>query len=387
MTGVAALNELVRRREPSKFPYTPLDLYRAADSKTVRLMFAAVLTAWLPAAVLSGWRGAGSLESFFLDFAAQSRFFLVVPILILAEQPLVAWLEAIAAEFVDTGLIADDDCPRWRAAVRSFQRRSDSVASRVVMILLVFSLIVSAKRYLPAATFLSWCYGTGSAIDLSPAGFWYAFAVLPFVLFLVLRWLWRQALWTWLLYQASELNLRLVPAHPDSVGGMSFVGYCVWGCLPFSFVVGTLIAGGVANRVILAHQSLATFRYVPLFVIAVVLLICVGPLSVFTNTLLQARRRGVFEYGSLATALGHQFERKWLHPEKKVDVTILERQDFSATTDLYQIVGHVHRMNSLPVKLRGVIRLIVSALVPAVPIVLAVIPFDEIVHQLLRLLV
>jgi hypothetical protein len=44
--------------------------------------------------------------------------------------------------------------------------------------------------------------------------------------FLLLRWLWRHAVWGLLLRDLARLELRLVATHPDGAGGLP-VSQCV----------------------------------------------------------------------------------------------------------------------------------------------------------------
>jgi hypothetical protein len=134
------------------------------------------------------------------------------------------------------------------------------------------------------------------------------------------------------------------------------------------------------------HQSLWAFEYTPILVIAVVGIVCAGPPCVFWGTLVRARRRGIFQYGTLAISMGRQFEHKWLvHPAQTQD-DALEVQDFSATTDLYSIVANVHAMNLTPIGMRSIIHLVIYALVPIVPLAFVALPFNVIVESLLKLL-
>jgi hypothetical protein len=111
-----------------------------------------------------------------------------------------------------------------------------------------------------------------------------------------------------------------------------------------------------------------------------------APLAVFTGNLSKTWRRGVFEYGALADEFGRQFESSWLAREAGVNEGILARPDFSAATDLYQIVDRVHEMRLLPVDLPSVGVLAIATLLPFVPVVLMNVPFDVIVSTLASLL-
>jgi hypothetical protein len=131
-------------------------------------------------------------------------------------------------------------------------------------------------------------------------------------------------------------------------------------------------------------QSPLEFKLVLVVVIVTVVILCVGPLCSFFAVLLRLKRRGLIAYGSLATAMGHQFEAKWAQTDK-VTQDSLGVQDFSATTDLYSVVANVHGLRPFPFGVHDVSSIIVASLVPGLPIVLSVVPFDVIVKEVLKL--
>ncbi|HEY1801564.1 MAG TPA: hypothetical protein VGG46_11580 [Terriglobales bacterium] len=386
MKAIIPLERAANGKNASPFPRNLLDLLQRASKQTLHLTAAVVIIAWMPALVLSASHGFAQLKWFLQDIAAQSRFFLVIPLLIVAEPPLVAWLEAVALHFVTENLIKKEDCSHFEIAFSSFKHYKSSFVTHVIILILVYAAIASAASYTRTRVFLPWCYANATGSELSLAGSWYLLVSLPILIWLLLRWIWRQILWAQLLFKISRLELQLIPAHPDLTGGLSFVEASLWGYLPFSLAVGTLVAGGVANHIVHQHQSLFAFKYAPLPTIAAVVIICVGPLLVLVGTLMRAKRRGIFEYGSLATRLGHQFEHKWLVASQKVDEDALDVQDFSATTDLYQVVGNIYGMNFLPVGVRSVSRLIVATMIPAIPVALISVPFDVLMKNVIKLL-
>jgi hypothetical protein len=387
MKGTSDLSQaLPRRREPMRLPRSLLGLLRSASSGTIRLVIAAVTVAWVPPAILSALHGLDSLRSFLTDYAAQSRLLLVIPLLILAEPPLVARLVAVAHHFRDEGLIKDTDLPRFATALSGLTRRGDSLLVRVVLILLVYMFVASMMSVVASSSLMLWCLGTGGVANLSRACSWYIMVSLPIVLYILLRWVWRQLLWLRFLGVISRMDLQLIPSHPDRAGGLGFVEHCMRGYFPFGFAIGTIVAGAVANRVVHLHQSLAAFGYMPLFVIVLVVIVCAGPLSVFWGTLVRTRRRGIFEYGALAISMGRQFEHKWLVDPARPQTAALEAQDFSATTDLYSIVANVHAMNLSPIGMGTLIRLAIAALAPAIPLALVSVPFNVIMEHIFRLL-
>ena len=132
------------------------------------------------------------------------------------------------------------------------------------------------------------------------------------------------------------------------------------------------------------HQPLLAFKHVPLVVLAVVILVCAGPLFTVFGILLRTRRQGIFEYGCLANRVGHQFEAKWLN--RDVDDEALDAPDFSATIDLYSVVGNVRQMSVVPISLQSVVRLIAVTLAPALPVALVAVPFDVLIQSAIKYL-
>ena len=119
---------------------------------------------------------------------------------------------------------------------------------------------------------------------------------------------------------------------------------------------------------------------------AVVLLLAVGPLAVFAMPLARAWRKGGMAYGRLATQIGLQLENAWLAPPGRQPRPMLSEPDFSATTDLYQVVGNVNSMRFLPVDPRSIVILLAFTLAPFVPAALISMPADEIMAEVKALL-
>jgi hypothetical protein len=188
------------------------------------------------------------------------------------------------------------------------------------------------------------------------------------------------------LHSTTRLNLRLIAAHPDNLGGLGFIEASLRGQLPFSFCMGVGLAGAIANRVLHDGQKLVAFRHLPLILIGAVLLVCVAPYFLFTSTLVQMRRRGMLRYGAFAHAVGEQFEKKWLHRADSLDEEVLTVPDFSTTTDLYGVVANINNIRVIPVGAVDLYALVGVALIPGIPVVIASIPFDTVIQDAVKLL-
>jgi hypothetical protein len=225
----------------------------------------------------------------------------------------------------------------------------------------------------------------GNAFNLSPAGWWALLVSSPILLMLLLGWLWRLVLWTRFLWLMSRIELQLVPAHPDQCGGLRFVGTSLEAFMPLGFTLGIIAAGAMANRVVHFGASPTDFKSLVVGVLAFVILVFTGPLLVFARRLLHEQHRGMFRYGAVAQGLGHQFERKWLSP-RQVDKGALEVPDFSATVDLYSVVGAVYTMRILPLELRYVVLLGLTTLLPFAPVALMAVPVSVLLKKVAELL-
>ncbi len=352
----------------------------------VPLAIFAVTIAWVPPAILTAFHGVDALRSFFTDCAAQSRLLVVIPLLILTEPALAARLMTVARKFREEKLVKEEERPQFDRAFRVLERRGDTLTVRIVTIVLVYIFLASTISVIATSQLMPWCFGPKGILTFSLAGSWYALVSLPLMLLVLLRWVWRQLVWLWFLVIVSRMDLQLIPSHPDRAAGLIFVEQCIWQYMPFSFAVGTIVAGGVANRVLYLHQSVESFRYAPLAVIALVVILCAGPLCVFWGTLRRTRRRGIFQYGALATGMGRQFEQKWLATPSSPRDDALAMTDFSATIDLYSIVANVQQTKSVPIGMRSIARLSGAALAPAIPLALIVFPFDLVVKEVFKFL-
>jgi hypothetical protein len=361
-----------------------LDVVRLASSQTITRALVLAGVAWLPVALLCAIRGLAPLKSFFSDFGVQSRCLVVIPLMVLAEPPLRSRLAFVARHFAEEHLITEDEQARFEAALAKSERLRDSKIARIMIAagtyFLIFGLVVPM---LSAAGSMFWM-GAEGWHSLSAAGTWAVLVTAPILLYLQLLWIWRQLLWTWFLHVVAKLQLRLVAAHPDHVGGLGFLTNSLRGQIPFSFAIGVSAAGGVANRVIHRGQPPLEFKLVLVVVVVSVVVLCIGPLSTFLGVLIRLKRRGLIVYGALATALGHEFEAKWLQTDRTTQGS-LEVQDFSATTDLYSVVENVHALRPFPISVQDLTSIVGAALLPGIPIVLTVIPFDVILKEVLKL--
>ena len=386
MTDHAVTDETLFEGGPRVRLLEQLGVLRPDRLRMVRPAVFAALLGWLPLVVLTGARGTfyGVPGSLLGDFALLARSLLAVPILILAETIVLKRLGGIGAHFSDSGLVDDDSREGFAQAVASTRKLRDSALAEILLVVGGYIIIYALARSFPTRETQAWQRAdTAGLRGYSPAGLWHMLVSLPLLLILFLGWMWRLFLWTRFLRLISRLHLNLIAAHPDHAAGLKFFGYSVRAWAPIALAMGVVVAGSLANRVTHGDATLSAFRAPALILLCVVTLLFAGPLLCFIVPLYHARITGVFGYGSLASVVGRDFERKWMKqptgdakPEFPEDA--LGTQAFSATTDLYQVVGNVYDMFVVPIDLTSLIWLGAVTLTPMIPVILLVVPFQVI---------
>ena len=353
----------------------------------VRLLLV-IAIGWAPLALLVGLDVLSGrpqvLPTFVTDIGVHARYAFAVPVLVLAHALCARRLGAIARHFLDSGLLSEDDQRRLVVALDAARRRVRSLRAEAAVLVVAYLLVLQVVFFEGAALRLSAWQTTPNGVDFSIAGWWHAVVSVPLLIIVLLGWGWRIGNWAWFLREVAHLDLQLVAAHPDQAGGLGFLSQSV---RAFGFV-GLGIGGIVAGRFAFVHlHGLATIYTNGLLIggtAAVVLLLAVGPLAVFVVPQARAWRQGSFAYGSLANQLGRQFERAWFTGKPRG--SMLSEPDFSAATDLYQLVANVYAMRFLPVDPRSIVILLTFTLAPFLPAALISVPASVILDEVKALL-
>ena len=109
-----------------------------------------------------------------------------------------------------------------------------------------------------------------------------------------------------------------------------------------------------------------------------------GPMLVFLPHLAAARRAGLRESGVLAARYVREFDRKWLRGGAPADEPLLGSGDIQSLADLGNSYTVVNEMRLMPFTLRTVLQLAAITLLPIAPLLLTMIPLDELLERLLK---
>jgi hypothetical protein len=359
-------------------------------NRVARRAVLAALIAWLPLVALAAVQGLAlgpdPRESLLLDVSIGSRYLLALPLLIAADAVCLPALGRILRHFRDSGLVAETSLPRFDALVQSTRQLVQSPGAELGLVALAYVGTLALGSVLYPETVSTWVVPIRDGVgQVSLAGWWRALVSQPLFLVVQLAWLWRILLWARLLWGISRMELRLVPSHPDLAGGLGFTVASLRAFMMVSLALAVSVAGTVAEGVLHRGQPLQLFRIPVGGFIALMLVLFAGPLLFLAFPLLRAQPRGRLQYGALATAMGQEFERRWLQPGS-VNAESLVVQDFSATTDLYSIASNVYHMRIVPLDLRSLVPLALATVLPFVPVILIALPFKQVLELVGKLL-
>jgi hypothetical protein len=367
-----------------------LGLIKPDERRSLRRAILAGAIVWVPLFLLSAIdslvHGENKVIPLIGDLTAGFRYLIVVPLLILAEEFTLHRIGQIAINFIDAGIVTAQDLPRFDAIIADARRLLNSASVELGVVVLAYLAMIVLTQTFPTEDIPLWHKAVDGGRGYSWAGWWHVLVSAPIFLVLLLGWLWRILIWGLFLFRVSRLDLELLATHPDQVGGLQFVSLSVRAFLLVSFAISTSVAGGVAYRVLYLSSSFFSFIYVIAAVVILNLLLFAAPLLVFGGKLVEARRRGIIDYGGLARAVGSQLEKKWRDYRKNVNEGVLDVPHFSATTDLYQVVSNVYQMKPFPIDTQDLIAMIVVSLLPFLPALLLEMPLDEILSDLMKLM-
>ena len=353
------------------------------------------LFAWLPLLLLSlvegkAWGNVGI--PFLFDMEAQTRFLVALPLLIGAEFLVHKHVRLLVGQFIDQDIITEKVLPSFKELIVSAMKLRNSVIIELILLLIAFigghylwNKVSIMETIAPGAG--SWYASTDSAgPHLSLAGYWYIFVSRPFFQFITYRWYFRIFIWALFLWRSSRLKLNLIPTHPDRACGLGFLAMNSILFSPLIIAHGVLFAGLMANLIFFAGARLTDFMVLILSLVLFVLLIVLGPLFAFSRSLTRAKRTGLLDYGAFASRYIGEFDHKWMHGGVAGNERLIGSSDIQSLADLANSFQVVRDIRSFPFDKDSVIQVILFVLMPILPLVLTMIPLEELMRKFLEVL-
>ncbi len=350
------------------------------------------LLAWLPLLLLSVWEGSAWGEKvaipFLFDIEVHTRFLLAMPLLIIAEIVVNKRMRLIVDMFLRRNLIPENAMQAFNAAITSAFRLRNSVLAEALLIAVVYGLgvLIIWRQFIGLDAFTWYSTPLEQASKLSFAGMWYCYVSLPMFQFLLLRWYFRLFIWARFLWQVSRIKLNLIATHPDRMGGLSFITASIYAFAVLATAHGALVAGQLANRIFYLGASLPQYKAEIAVMVAFLLCVVFGPLLVFSFQLSQLKRDGMREYGNLAQRYVGGFDTKWLRNGAPDDEPLIGSADIQSLADLANSYEVVRTIRIIPVTRDAVIYLSSAVLLPILPLMLTMMPLEELLKRLFGVL-
>jgi len=347
---------------------------------TVVLGAILALVTWLPLLILAAVDGTlmgGRMVPFLPSIGTHVRFLVAIPLFFIAEAAFDLRTGQVVGSVVHGPLVPARQQPQIDATIARVARWRDAgIIEGAALVVTVFLALEGMRVELPT-TVSTWQTDPSGAKSL--AGLWHAAASVPIFQFLAMRWMYHLAMWGAILFRLSRLELHVIPTHPDLSGGLGCLAIAHVALAPLSFAISAILAGDFADRMRFAGEHISDVVLpIGLTTIGQTLLL-IAPLVLFAPRLLDAKVRGLLEYGDLASDYTRAFDEKWLRQRRSAAEPLLGTADVQSLADLGNSFDVIRQMRLVPIEKAQIMRLAIAAAAPALPLVLFVIPFEELV--------
>jgi hypothetical protein len=338
-------------------------------SNSAPLGLALGLGTWAVLVVLAVIDGASHRLLSLVVLPAHVRLLVAIPAFFVCE----AWVDPRMGTFVETivrsGVVPAETVPELDRETTRIRRWTDSwVPDAVCLALAVMWSVVGSQASLERA--IAVFNPSRSPATFPLTGYWYWVVCLPLLRFLTLRWLLRLGVWWAFLWRLSRLELRLLPTHPDGLGGLGYLEVVNRHFLPLVLALSAVMAAAFAAEI---SAGLVAFEAVypslaMVLVVDVLLFLC--PAFVFTPKLWACRVKGMSDYMVFASGYVRGFDRKWVRTDGPPEEPLLGTADIQSLADLGNSLNAVRSMRVIAIDLHLLIEFAVIALLPALPLLL-----------------
>ena len=358
--------------------------------ETVRLTVVAMAIAWAPLLALSMFEGTASgdavVVTFLTDHTPHGRYLVALPLLILMDLVLARRMALTMENLHSSGLVRAEDMDRLGLAVKLLGSAWRSKLALGLFIALSFIAAFPAIELGRAIDMSNWMFHRQEGAPVSLAGAWNFFVSAPLLRVLMLRAFWKFGVWALFLVRLSKWNLVLNPLHPDCRCGLGFLGATQLAFLPIVCAVGVQFGCVVALAVRYYGQSLLSFKVDAVVVIALSVMLLLGPVLVFARRAWLARQRGEQAFTSWAVGaaayLTERLDPKHLGELKEQ----LGVSEISSLTDASALFDRVLATFPAPIAVTHIVAVVGASILSIALPLLTLLPMNEIMRRLAEML-
>ena len=325
-------------------------------------------------------------KPFLLDAGAWARYFIAVGLFILMEKQIEERLNMHLAQFTRAPLLAPESFEAAAGSVTRALKRRDAIHAEIICIIIAIILTLLMWLRLLHQETSFWAVNIlqdGNSLTL--AGWWAVAASSPIFWFLLLRWLWRIAVWSMLLRELAGLELRLVATHPDGHGGLTFLGQYPNAFTMFVFAISCVVGAAIAHELMDHTLAMATYGYLMAGWLLIIVMLFAYPLTAFHKPLTDLKERTLLLCSSQATRHHRAAERELLGKNISAagDAELASAKEIP---DPSKTLTSVLKLSTFLVNREGLLPVSGAALLPLVIAGATQLPLKEIFKVMKRLL-
>jgi hypothetical protein len=338
---------------------------------------------WIVLIALALFEGVAHLLFSLSAIGAHVRLLVTIPLLFACETSIDPRFASFVNEIVRSQVVPATERPALESEIARIGWWKDAWMPEVFFLLAAVLLALTT----PNTNIFEYLPGLTGGSNPSPVGVttwtsqWYWMVCITVYRFLLLRWLWRLALWFFFLWRVSRLELRLVPIHPDRAGGLGYLELVHTRFTTLALAISAAQSASLAQDIASGRITFDAIYPAVAFILLSDAVLFLGPLFVFSPKLLNCRIKGMSDYSALAERYVNEFDRKWLAADPAPGESLLGTADIQSLADLSNSVSIVRDMRLAPISLSIVKSLAVAALLPLLPLVLFKYPIADLLAK------
>lgn len=347
------------------------------------------LVGWLPVALWALYINRALPGSFseplLSHYGVQVRLLIAVPLLILAEGPGHRLVQGMLRHFVESGIVPASQRALFEAAVRRAGQLRDATLPWVAIAAIVLAIVtISDVVFHPHE--VDWASAGLAEQGPGFGGYWYLYVSRSIFCTLVLAWLWRVVLLSYLMWRVARLELSLVPTHPDRAAGLGFLQRLPGGFAPLALALGCVLASRWAHDAVHHGLSLMSLKVEMIGFVVLCTAVFALPLLAFMGPLKRAKKQALLDYGELVGRHGRLVHKRWIEGREIGEPPILEAPELGPVADTAAMYDAVRSMRSTPLGKNSVLPVALAAALPMIAVLALQMPVMELVRTLLKAL-
>jgi hypothetical protein len=334
---------------------------------------------WIALLALALFEGLGQVFFSIESIGGHARLLVAIPLFFVCEAFIDPRFAAFVRKILRPQLVPAAERPALECEIARITRWNDAWLPEALLLLVAVLLALTT----PSQNVFAHLSGITGGSNPSAVGEttwtsqWYWMVCMPLFRFLMLRWLWRLALWCFFLWRVSRLVLHLVPTHPDRAGGLGYLELVHTEFSPLIAAISTTQSASLAQGIASGRTTFDAIYPGVAFTLLADAVLFLGPLLVFSRKLWSCKVKGMSDYNVFAEQYVNAFDKKWLGADPAPGEPLLGTPDIQSLADLSNSVSIVRDMRLVIVSPTMLIYLAAAALLPLLPLVLFKYPLAE----------